>query len=252
MTRRHRCCRLAAAALALLAGVAPVAAQQTAPPRPTNLQVLPDSISRDELIRIMRGFSLALGVRCSHCHVEREVDGRVERDMANDAKPEKRVAREMMRMVASINERLTTLPERADPPVQVRCATCHRGASTPRLLEDTLMLAYELGGADSLRATYHALRAQHYGRGTYDFSDRPLADLGANLLAEGMAADATAVAALNVDFHPGSVVAVTELARAQLAAGDSSAAVASWRRVLEIEPNNRQATEALARIERAE
>ena len=240
------------ALLAALSYAAPLTAQQTAPAPPENLQVLPDSISRDELISIMRSFALGLGVRCSHCHVEREVDGRVERDMASDAKVEKRIAREMMRMVASINERLATLPERADPPVPVRCATCHRGAATPRLIGDSLMVAYEGGGADALVATYRTLRTRHYGLGTYDFSDRPLADLGANLLAEGMAADATAVAALNVDFHPGSVVAVTELARAQLAAGDSSAAIASWRRVLEIEPNNRQATEALARIGGAE
>ena len=239
--------RLAALAVALVVA-APAAAQQGTPPRPTNLQVLPDSIGRDELIRTMRGFALALGVRCSHCHVEREVDGRVERDMANDAKPEKRIAREMMRMVASINERLTTLPERNDPPVQVRCATCHRGAAVPRLLEDTLMLAYELGGVDSLRATYHALRGQHYGRGTYDFSDRPLADFAANLLAEDMPADATAVAALNVQMNPQSVVAVNELARASLAAGDSAAALQWYRRILQLDPQNRDAQAAVERL----
>ena len=240
--------QLTIAALAAVLLTAPLAAQQTPPAPPENLQVLPDSISREELIATMRSFALALGVRCSHCHVEREVDGRVERDMASDAKVEKRIAREMMRMVGSINERLATLPERAAPPVPVRCATCHRGAATPRLLGDSLMIAYERGGSESLVSTYRTLRTRHYGLGTYDFSDRPLADLGANLLSEGMAADATAVAALNVDFHPGSAVAVTELARAQLAAGDSSAALASWRRVLEIQPDNRQATDAIGRL----
>ena len=240
---------------ALLAGgllAAPLAAQQpAAPPRPTNLQVLPDSISRDELIATMRGFALALGVRCSHCHVEVERDGRVERDMAADDKAPKRTAREMMRMVASINERLAALPERVDPPVRVQCATCHRGARTPRLLGDTLMIAYGHGGTDSLVATYRALRARHYGSGTYDFSDRPLADLGANLLSEGMPADATAVALLNVEVNPESPVAVSGLARAQLAAGDSAAALASLRRALALEPNNRDAAEAVQRLEAA-
>jgi hypothetical protein len=154
----------------------------------------------------------------------------------------------MLRMVMSINERLETLPERSDPPVQVRCATCHRGAATPRLLEDTLLLAYELGGVDSLRSTYHALRGRHYGRGTYDFSDRPLADLGANLLSEGMAADATAVAALNVQMNPQSVVAVNELARASLAAGDSAAALQWYRRILQLDPENRDAVAAVERL----
>jgi hypothetical protein len=78
------------------------------------------------------------------------------------------------------------------------------------LLGDTLMVAYRHGGADSLVATYRALRERHYGRGTYDFSDRPLADLGANLLTEGMPADATAVATLNVEMNPESPVAVNE------------------------------------------
>ena len=185
---------LAAAGLLALSLSAPLEAQQ----RPTNLQVLPDSISREELIGIMRSFSLALGVRCSHCHVETERDGRVERDMASDAKPEKRVAREMLRMVGDINARLATLPERADPAVAVRCATCHRGAALPRTLEDTLMVAYHDGGVGSLTHTYRELRARHFGRALYDFGPMSLAELGGRLVDGGMPADEAAVYRLNL------------------------------------------------------
>ena len=34
----------------------------------TNLQVLPEDITRAELVEIMKGFSGALDVRCSYCH----------------------------------------------------------------------------------------------------------------------------------------------------------------------------------------
>ena len=45
---------------------APVAGQ--IPDTFENLQVLPTDISRAELVSIMRGFSMALGVRCAYCH----------------------------------------------------------------------------------------------------------------------------------------------------------------------------------------
>ena len=88
-----------------------------------NLKVLPPNISRDELIALMRTYARSLGVRCEHCHVE-EGEG-----PTSDAKPEKDVARTMMRMttrlnadyVSKINEHGTT----------VTCYTCHRGKVVP-------------------------------------------------------------------------------------------------------------------------
>ena len=239
----YRSVLLGAALLTLFA--TPVRAQQ----RPTNLQVLPDSISRDELIGIMRSFSLALGVRCSHCHVEVERDGRVERDMASDAKPEKRTAREMMRMVADINARLATLPERAQPPVAVRCATCHRGAALPRTLQDTLMVAYHGGGTSSLTHTYRELRARHFGRALYDFGAMTLADLGGRLHDGGMPADAAAVYRLNLEMYPEDATTHASLGEAHAAAGDTAAALASLRRALELDPGNRDVAQAIERLE---
>ena len=39
------------------------------PDKFTNLKVLPADASRAEVVRVMRGFASALGVRGNHCHV---------------------------------------------------------------------------------------------------------------------------------------------------------------------------------------
>lgn len=94
-----------------------------------NLQILPDSLTRDELTAIMRGFTDALGVRCGFCHVRE--DG--EWDFPSDAKGHKEVARGMMRMTWQINEEILPaidgLGEHGE--VRVTCATCHRGQAHP-------------------------------------------------------------------------------------------------------------------------
>ncbi len=181
---------------------------------PTNLQVLPDTLTRGEVVAIMGQFTRALGVRCVHCHVEEERDGAMFRDFAADDKPTKRIAREMLRMVSSINAQLANLPERAAPPVRVQCATCHRGAVRPRMLQDTLLIAYDDGGIDTLAATYRALRERWYGRAAYDFGEVALADVGAALLEREHFADAARVHALNVEANPASDFALREHARA--------------------------------------
>ena len=78
-------------------------------------------------IRIMNlGYSRALGVACTHCHVES--------DFSSDVKRPKRAAREMAEMHHAINERLAKMENIEDPPDQrfVNCSTCHRGAVDPR------------------------------------------------------------------------------------------------------------------------
>ena len=87
----------------------------------SNLQVLPETISRDELIEYMRTISRSLGVRCSHCH-RKKTD-----DYAADDVEAKLVARDMMRLVWEFNE---LIPERADS-TSVTCDMCHRGSIKP-------------------------------------------------------------------------------------------------------------------------
>jgi photosynthetic reaction center cytochrome c subunit len=71
----------------------------------------------DQLMPAMQVISSSLGVECSFCHVA----GKAELD----DKQEKKTAREMMAMVASINK------ERFGGRQQVSCYSCHHGAANP-------------------------------------------------------------------------------------------------------------------------
>lgn len=92
--------------------------------RPSNLTVLPATMTPQQLRGTMVAFSRALGVDCQHCHAGR--------DFASDANPKKGIARAMMRMTWTLNN--TTLPEiEGLNQTRVSCYSCHRGAVTPAL-----------------------------------------------------------------------------------------------------------------------
>lgn len=101
-------------------------------PRPTNLQVLPKDISGAELIATMFYFRKALGVECEFCHAD---DPQTHRpNFALDTKPDKTIARTMLRMTSEINGKyLSTVDDPDASPAEktVTCGTCHRGHSMP-------------------------------------------------------------------------------------------------------------------------
>jgi len=90
---------------------------------PTNLQVLP----ADTNVRmVMQGVAAGLGVECTFCHVQG--------DFAADDKEEKLIARQMMRMVQTINtDFLANLPEHEgeEEAPMATCMMCHRGSTHP-------------------------------------------------------------------------------------------------------------------------
>jgi hypothetical protein len=67
-----------------------------------NLQILPKDISDHDLDSVMHHFTLSLGVKCNFCHVVDTAEKKL--DAANDAKPEKNIARKMMLMAIDINK----------------------------------------------------------------------------------------------------------------------------------------------------
>src|SRR3954453_6949579 len=94
-----------------------------------NLQVFPQNITHDELIANMRGFARALGTRCEHCHAANPPGSKEQFDFASDAKPEKNVARAMMRMMRGANQQIA---KAVNPHGQmVTCNPCHRGHTVP-------------------------------------------------------------------------------------------------------------------------
>jgi hypothetical protein len=158
---------LPAFAVAPQAALAPQA--EPTPPPFQNLQVLPEDIPRQELIDTMKGFTRALGVRCSHCHVG-EGDDLSTYDFPADAKHEKRAARVMIEMVQAINRDFLPRVEHdhhdhqeghaahveehghaaghetghaegheageAHEVARVTCMTCHRGQPEPQVEEE--------------------------------------------------------------------------------------------------------------------
>lgn len=98
-----------------------------------NLKVLPQNISKDSLHNLMKGYTLALGVKCNFCHASEKANPE-KLDFAADSKIEKEIARGMIKMTDDIN-RVYFLPHKKDPkPTQtfdVSCITCHRGNANP-------------------------------------------------------------------------------------------------------------------------
>src|SRR5438270_6282634 len=90
--------------------------QRRPPPEPKNLKVL--KVPPAELIPLMRSYTVALGVKCDHCHVQG--------NFAADDKPAKGTARMMITMAEEINGKFT------DGKVHVTCYTCHRGDREPK------------------------------------------------------------------------------------------------------------------------
>jgi hypothetical protein len=89
-----------------------------------NVQILA-AVSARNLVEIMNtGYSRALGVNCTHCHVED--------DFSSESKRPKRAAREMAAMHRSINAQLHGMKELKRPERSINCVMCHRGAVEPR------------------------------------------------------------------------------------------------------------------------
>ena len=243
--RRLLACLVALVVMSSMSSVA--SAQQKFPPDTLkNLKVLPKNIPVRTLLDSMRAFSGALGVRCTFCHVGTEGEPLSSFDFASDKKPEKDKARVMLRMVAAINgEHLPKLAEREQPPVVVTCMTCHRGLAAPRPLQQVVLTAYDSSGADSAIATYRALRQRYYGRASYDFGEGSLAQVGQALRARQKFADAVKFYILNTEFSPTSASAFRNVGEGQAAAGDTTAAIASFQHALMLDPKDQQAQRAL-------
>jgi hypothetical protein len=102
----------------------------------TNLQVLPKDIAPKDLQRIMVDeFEDGLGVGCNFCHAQEK--GSLHLDYASDAKPEKEIARAMMRMTMDINKKYFVVeqPLIGDSLMTISCSNCHHGTAHPGLNE---------------------------------------------------------------------------------------------------------------------
>jgi len=121
-----------------LAAVVIIGAAATSDSKPkeedtyVNLKVLPKDISSKELQKIMVDeFEDGLGVSCNFCHAADKNTGKL--DFASDEKPEKEIARSMMRMTIGINKKYFKIkhPMIGSPELTATCNTCHNGVAFP-------------------------------------------------------------------------------------------------------------------------
>jgi tetratricopeptide (TPR) repeat protein len=234
--------------LILLSPIPTRAQQWSWPERAENLQVLPKDFPPERLSAVMRGFTRALGVRCSFCHVGEEGQPLSAFDFASDDNPLKETARTMYRMLGVINDTLGTIDPSGPKRVNMWCHTCHRGRPRPTTLEEELSEVYAAEGIEETLAAYRTLRERFYGRGALDFGERSLNELGYALLGEEKAADAIAVFRLNTELFPASANAWDSLAEGYLEAGDRARAIESYEKSLELDPDNRNAVEKLREL----
>jgi hypothetical protein len=122
------------------------APQQAAPPHeehehhdhpaPTNLKVLPKTMTGEQVHELMETWEGSLGAHCDTCHTadpkSLAPNGRPRLNFADDSKPKKETARLMYKMTNDINQNYVSMVGNAgEPPAQVTCGTCHRGHLKP-------------------------------------------------------------------------------------------------------------------------
>jgi hypothetical protein len=216
-----------------------------------NTRVIPKSTPVTQVVGQMRNITSALGVRCQFCHIGEEGLDLARFDFASDEKRTKVIAREMMRMVATINRTLDSLPGRATPPMQVTCTTCHRGVSRPVPLYTLIVDAATAGGADSAMRAYRELRARYHGGDSYDFRE-PTLNIAAFRLGRANRFDeAFALLRLNEELYPGSSGMYVFRGNINLMRADTTAAAAAFREAIRLDPNNREARGRLRDIGRS-
>lgn len=244
--------RLMAAVLGIVGSAiaaGPAAAQ--IPDEFQNLQVLPEDISRDSLVLLMRSFSFATGLRCEDCHVMGENGSFRGAEFDMDDKLAKRQARLMLEMVNRLNDEiLPELPERDSPPLRVECKTCHRGIRKPHLLRTELRAVIETDGVDAAVARYRELRENAMEEGIYDFGVWEMNELARQLEADGRSAEAVVMLELNEEYHPRDASIPRTLGPLYEALERTEDAVAAYRRALGLNPRDQRSLERLRALTR--
>jgi pentatricopeptide repeat protein len=220
----------------------------TWPEKPTNIQVLPKDWPGSRLQPVMIGFTRALGVRCSYCHKGEEGKPLSTYDFPSDENPNKDRAREMLRMLSTINDHLKKIQPSGDKRVNMWCDTCHRGRPRPTTLEEELGEQYRIKGLEPALDYYADLKQKYYGRGAYDFGEGALNAFGYEVLGKNDAAGAIEVFRLNAAQFPQSGNVWDSLAEAYMKAGHFKEAEEYYQKALTRDPTDENAREQLKKL----
>jgi len=111
-------------------------------PAPTNLKVLPKTMTGQQVHEVMEKWAGSLGAHCDTCHTADPTNlgpnGRPRLKFDDDSKQEKLTARLMYKLTEDINSNyISMIPEDKDKEhaehhgQPVTCGTCHRGHQHP-------------------------------------------------------------------------------------------------------------------------
>jgi hypothetical protein len=216
-----------------------------------NLQHYPKDIPPAQLTQRMREFSLALGVRCQHCHTGGDGVSFTGVDFASDERVAKVKARAMLRLVDQLNGPLLgAIPSRVEPRVVVECSTCHRGVLLPRSLQSTLVeIASKDGGAAAV-ARYRELRKDGAELGRYNFGAWELMETARRLRDAGNIDATIAILELNGELHADMAAIDFELGELLRQKGDREQALIRYRAALKKAPDLAPAKRRIEELEK--
>lgn len=223
------------------------AQEWTWPERAENLTELPPDFPPARLRAVMLGFSSALGVSCSHCHVGEEEAPLSAFDFASDANPNKDRARAMYRMLGDINGHLRGI-ESSGSPVNMWCHTCHMGRPRPQTLSEAVDERYQAQGAEAAFQHFLELRHEFLGRGAYDFSAGSVDAIVAAYLTRPDTAVAHRLAEHNLAVHMDDAQVLERMGDVWLARDDPAAAEAYYLRSIAVEPDRTTALDKLQEL----
>jgi tetratricopeptide (TPR) repeat protein len=201
------------------------------------LVLLLAAVALDAQIPNMQEIAQGLGVKCEYCH---SGAGRGLATPKVEGQPPSRVeiARGMIAMTREINEKIPLATGKAaTEATRVTCITCHRGVAIPGQLSDIVAKTALDKGPDAAVAQYRDLRAQYYGRQSYDFGEDTLLS-SAQMVVRVKPPASIPLLQLNLEFYPKSVRSYNQIAFAYTRSLDDEAAMAALEKALEIEPDN--------------
>jgi tetratricopeptide (TPR) repeat protein len=184
----------------------------------------------------MQEIAQSLGVTCNYCHSAARGSG--------EAEPKKDIAREMMAMTREINMRVESATGHAGA---VQCITCHRGVPVPKQLSDIVYETAFREGSGAAVAKYRELRAQFYGRSTYDFGEEALLNAARRVMNRSPK-DAIPIYELAIEMFPESSRSYADLAYAYTRNLDDAAAIPLLEKAVELDPDNNVARGRLEQL----
>lgn len=202
------------------------------------------AFAQDPPLPDMNAIARALGVSCEYCHA-RGVEPT--EPVAIAARRRLDVAKAMIEMTAGLNKSVAAATNRTEKAPAVQCITCHRGTAIPRQLSDIVLQTTIADGGAAAVEQYRELRQRYYGRQSYDFGEDELLR-AVERIVSARPADAIALLTMNLEFHPQSSSSYVLMGQAYVRMRDLDAAIRSFEKAIELDPNNAMARGRLVQL----